>query len=246
MEKAGVGVHLWMVLFLVQVALWTVPCFSADLGETCGSGGEQCTVANSTCAANTCVCKDTHYQTNNTSCLERITLGQSCTGTTGTQGNCVSDAVCDSGTCRVAPGAGCNTTNQCVQNAACSGTGSTCQCNPGFYQSGQQCLARVAPGGGCTSGVTDQCVDNAACVSVTCQCNTGFYQSGQQCLARIPVGQSCAGNQTNCVSGAVCDSGTCRKDIGQSCSDPTGTQGTCVNCAVCNNGTCRKLSVLIS
>ncbi|XP_076445739.1 uncharacterized protein LOC143283406 [Babylonia areolata] len=122
MEKAGIGVHLWMVFFVVQVVMWTVPCVTGrSVGQSCtGSTGSQgnC-VSGAVCDSGTC----------------RIPVRQSCTGTTGSQGNCVSGAVCDSGgVCRRTYGSTCTNNNDCRNDIHEYCRTGTCLCTSNYFR----------------------------------------------------------------------------------------------------------------
>ncbi|KAL8566944.1 hypothetical protein ACOMHN_059744 [Nucella lapillus] len=241
MEKPGVWVHLWMLLF-IQTALWTVPCFSADLGQNCTN--DNCTVANSACIVteNTCACEAKYYQFNVTTCLERLAPGAGCNSSSD---QCVGNATCGDGadagssTChcdsdfypdgqkcsqRLAPGAGCNSSSdQCVRNATCvDGAGSsTCHCDSDFYPDGQKCSQRLKPGDECNS--TNQCVGNAKC-STTCRCYSDFYPNGQQCSQKTKLNEQCNASLPNiCQTDTTCvDDGQgvnkCRLNYGSDCT----------------------------
>jgi hypothetical protein len=164
------------------------------------------------------------------------TLGTVCSGgTTCATGNCV-DGVCCSGTC----------VGQCI---ACeiSLTGAPSgSCTPipaGQHDPGDPCLMECTGAGDCEGTV---CTMDAECVSGFCRdgfcCDSDCNGTCESCSALDTGGSPgvCApvtagiDPKPDCGPGNVCDgSGTCAKDLGESC----GASGECAS-DFCRDGVC--------
>jgi hypothetical protein len=84
----------------------------------------------------------------------------------------------------------------CPANSTRSGT--SCQCNSGYYRSGNLCLANPV----CRANSTHDGAGN-------CPCNDGFEEVGGQCLALCPANSTRSGTSCTCNSGYYMSGGVC-------------------------------------
>lgn len=127
---------------------------------------------------------------------------------------CASGNTCQAGTCRT--GAACGATGQ-----ACCTSGAACQ--PGNLCSANVCTA--------CGGLSQACCAGSTCTTGTC--TNGTCQTAASCGN---AGQACCTSGAACVTGSVCQAGTCAACGGLNqpcCGGSTCTTGTCTG------GTCQ-------
>ncbi|CAD8077820.1 unnamed protein product [Paramecium sonneborni] len=84
----------------------------------------------------------------------------------------------------------------------CSGASTNCNiCNPGFFKSGNDCLACTKPCETCSTSITtcSTCVDTANQLTPTCACNSGLVMNTSTYFC-----ESCSINCQVCSSPTIC------------------------------------------
>jgi len=175
----------------------------------------------------------------------RLSAG-SCVTLTSSGGQCATDAVCESGSCKA--GECCNDKGKVGTCLACSTNGDCARCATGYRLSAGSCVTLTSSGGQCTS---DAACESGACKAGQCcnakgklgaclscgnngnctRCATGYRLSAGSCVTLTRSGGQCA-------TDAVCESGSCK--AGQ-CCDVKGKVGTCLACST--NGDCARCAI---
>ncbi|GFS20515.1 multiple epidermal growth factor-like domains protein 6 [Elysia marginata] len=149
-----------------------------------------------------CVCKPDYYETKDGACKDRILIREMCNSTE----QCVDFAAC-SDTPQGHENSGSHgDTNRTPQNFGSKSQ--VCSCVDGFFGIHGHCLPLLTAGRQCNN--TEQCVDNADCSLVyldikACTCRKNFYvgESGL-CQPKVHTGLPCA-ESVQCVEKAFCN-----------------------------------------
>ncbi|CAJ0599943.1 unnamed protein product [Cylicocyclus nassatus] len=185
----------------------------AVVGGRC-TYNEQCT-GNSECANGYCRCPDGSAPTNgicngqgsvcktyqvsvNNQCLDKVSIGQSCTNTA----QCIANARCTSV---------CECNYPSVYDGTSCVTGIT-YCSPGTVSVTGRCFPLVRLGQSCQNSA--QCMSFGTCSNGVCVCQVNAIVINNVCRTNEEIGGSCLANQ-QCQGGSVCQSGYCRCPSGQ-------------------------------
>jgi hypothetical protein len=209
-------------------------CPTCANGETCG-GNSDC--MSDYCKAGTCSAKDP----NGTACAD----ASSCASGFCADGFCCVTAC--SGTCQTcaqaegspANGTCSNVANNTDPNDSCADDGPAGCGNNGLCNSAGQCRKYAA---GTACGDMQSCMGGFETKQDTCNgfgtcTNNGTVNCGAYACGPLACLTMCS-DPADCIPGAVCNNGLCKKSNGQNCTTPTECDsGMCVD-GFCCNATC--------
>jgi len=174
------------------------PTMPVPLGHHCDNVTKPCHNQNMTCTGkNICECTEGYYRHNDTTCLERKKVDETCTIKTEENNECTLGAMCTS-----ALQCECETENYYEDDSH-----SICKPRRGETEDcthSQQCIRNAeCP----NSPTTTQATTSTPAPAVHCRCEQNYYynETGfKKCLPKLAPGVSCVDND-HCVDGATCD-----------------------------------------